>query len=166
MLRLSGAVGAPAERAQLLGEEQGLVPVRPGDEDGLLTEQLDPHRLLRVGWDGRVARGGLARLARADVSDRAVRDDAVVSVAPLDAQRVPSHLLEALDMRPLAHAPWVDDGFLTLKRGSSGARLGRMIDTRTRVAVTLPSMAITELADADGHIIEPGNLWVERLQKD
>jgi predicted TIM-barrel fold metal-dependent hydrolase len=27
-------------------------------------------------------------------------------------------------------------------------------------------MPITELADADGHIIEPGDLWVERLPKD
>ncbi len=27
-------------------------------------------------------------------------------------------------------------------------------------------MAITELADADGHIIEPGDLWVERLPQD
>ena len=27
-------------------------------------------------------------------------------------------------------------------------------------------MTITELADADGHIIEPGDLWVERLPKD
>ena len=27
-------------------------------------------------------------------------------------------------------------------------------------------MSITELADADGHIIEPGDLWVERLPKD
>jgi predicted TIM-barrel fold metal-dependent hydrolase len=26
-------------------------------------------------------------------------------------------------------------------------------------------MAITELADADGHLIEPGNLWVERMPK-
>ena len=27
-------------------------------------------------------------------------------------------------------------------------------------------MPITELADADGHIIEPGDLWVERLPRD
>ena len=27
-------------------------------------------------------------------------------------------------------------------------------------------MPITELADADGHVIEPGDLWVERLPKD
>lgn len=27
-------------------------------------------------------------------------------------------------------------------------------------------MSITELADADGHIIEPGDLWVQRLPKD
>src|SRR6516162_4092394 len=27
-------------------------------------------------------------------------------------------------------------------------------------------MHITELADADGHIIEPGDLWVERLPRD
>jgi len=27
-------------------------------------------------------------------------------------------------------------------------------------------MAITELGDADGHIIEPGDLWVERMPKD
>jgi predicted TIM-barrel fold metal-dependent hydrolase len=27
-------------------------------------------------------------------------------------------------------------------------------------------MTVTELGDADGHIIEPGNLWVERMPKD
>jgi hypothetical protein len=27
-------------------------------------------------------------------------------------------------------------------------------------------MTVTELGDADGHIIEPGNLWAERMPKD
>src|SRR5262249_36562072 len=47
-----------------------------------------------------------------------------------------------------------------------------MIDTPSRVAVgatttrRVHQMPITELADADGHIIEPGDLWVERLPRD
>src|SRR5262249_58160240 len=88
VLRLARAVRAAAERSQLLGEQHCLVPVGPGDEHGLVAEELHPHRLLRLLWERRVAVCASARVAGTRAPDRAVRDDAVVAVAPLDAERV------------------------------------------------------------------------------
>src|SRR5262249_54950063 len=118
-------------------QQHRLVPVRPGDEHGLVAEKLHPHRLLRLLWKRRGTVCAGARVARTGLPDRPVRDDAVVAVAPFDAERVAPDLLQALDVRPFAHAV----GYRAEARGSrgraSGARLGRMIDSSAVVAVTL-----------------------------
>src|SRR5262249_35156001 len=110
VLGLACTVRAAAEAAQLLREEHGLVLVRPGQEDGLVTEQLHPDRLLGLGSQRQGAVGARTGVARAGPSDRAVGDDAVVPVSPLDSERIPPHLLQSFDVRALAHASPVDEG--------------------------------------------------------
>src|SRR5262249_46358760 len=103
VLGLPSAVRAATERAQLLGEQHRLVAIGPAQEDALLAQQLDAHRLLGGGCRGSRRAAGRAGIARAGPADRPVGKDAVVPVAPLNSQRVAPDLLQATDARALGH---------------------------------------------------------------
>src|SRR5262245_13486684 len=103
ILGLARAVGAAAERAQLLGEQHRLVAVGPAQEDALLAQQLDADRLLGGGRRGRSPVAVGAGITGACTADRAVGQDAVVPVAPLDAERVAPDLLQTRDPRVRGH---------------------------------------------------------------
>src|SRR5262249_38554839 len=103
ILGLARAVGAPAKRAQLLGEQHRLVAVGPAQEDALLAPQLDAARLLGGGSGGRRPVAVGAGITGACTADRAVGQDAVVPVAPLDAECVAPHLLQTRDPRARGH---------------------------------------------------------------
>src|SRR5581483_11567048 len=102
-LRLGDAARAAAEVAQLVEQEDRLVPVGPLEEDAPVAERLDAHETLRLGRDGGVAPRD-ARLARAGAAERRVGEDAVVAVGPLDAERVAPDLGEPLDVGRLRRA--------------------------------------------------------------
>src|SRR5262249_30926397 len=97
ILRLARAVGAAAERTQLLGEQHRLVAVGPAQEDALLAQQLDADRLLGGGSRGRRLVGVGAGIAGACTADRAVGQDAVLPLAPLDTECVAPHLPQTRD---------------------------------------------------------------------
>jgi hypothetical protein len=75
------------------------VAVGPADEDAASAQYVDQRRLR--GFGRRLRRRALALLARAGATDVPVREDAVVTVAPLDAERVATHLRELVDSNPV-----------------------------------------------------------------
>src|SRR5207253_1337127 len=92
---------------------------------------------------------------------RSARPPSAVRCASPRALAEPSH--RAICDGPGGHKLWSD-------------RLGHLIDNGLRGAVTTKqegramdatsTAPIDSLADADGHVIEPGDLWVERLPPD
>src|SRR5581483_2015956 len=104
ILRLARAVRAATEVAELLGQEHGLVTVAPADEEALLAELLEPGRLRGGGRERRVGRRPGAGGAGAGEADRPVRQDALVPVAPFDAERVAPDFLQPIDAGGLGRA--------------------------------------------------------------
>ena len=85
--------------------------VRPAKKEAAATEQVDERGLLGGGLEG-AGRGPGACLARAGGADRPEGQDALVPVAPVDAQGVASHLRELVDAdsvrRALGHPASID----------------------------------------------------------
>ncbi len=111
---LADAARAAAEVAQLLDQEERLVVVRPAEEDALLADRVDAHQALGVGREGVVRREPAAGVARAGAAEAPVGEDAVVPVAPQDAERVAADLAQLLDVgglgRPRGHSQRLEDG--------------------------------------------------------
>jgi len=74
------------------------VAVRPAQEHASLAEDLDVREALRLGRERGVLGSASALLARAGAAERAEGKDAVVPVAPDDAERVPADLGQLLDV--------------------------------------------------------------------
>jgi len=89
---LSDTMGAATERAQLLGNEQGLMTVTPGQEQSGIADLLHAREL--DGVRTHLSAGCYADLARTALAQMAVGQDAVVTVAPVDPDRIASNLTD------------------------------------------------------------------------
>src|SRR5690348_17791081 len=97
VIGLADAAGAAAEGAELLDEEQRLVPVAPAEIDAPIADELGVRQTLAFGagrFDRFALRARLARTSRAQVPER---QDAVVSIGPHHAERVAADLAQLLD---------------------------------------------------------------------
>src|ERR1043165_1869603 len=83
---------AATERAQLRGDEQGLVAILPSQEQRRVADRLHAAELARL--RGRACDRPGAGLARTVLTQGPVRQYAVVTVAPVDPDGIPSDLAE------------------------------------------------------------------------
>ena len=97
-VRLTHAACAATEGPDLLDEQQRLVTVRPADEEAPVAEDLEVHGALGLGRERRLRGRGSADVAWTGAAQVPVRQDALVPVGPLDAQRVAPDLLQPLDV--------------------------------------------------------------------
>jgi len=82
------------------------VAIGPAEEHAALTEHLDVREALRLRRERRVVAPARAHIARAGAAQRAEGEDAVVPVAPDDAERVPSDLGQLFDLGRFAGHGW------------------------------------------------------------
>ena len=99
------------------------MPVGPAEEHAPIAEELGMRQTLRVRFRRLVRGPGRARLAGARAPERPERKDAVVVVAPHDAERVPAHLGELLDVRRVPGHPRT-----VVKRPDGGKAFARSSD--------------------------------------
>jgi hypothetical protein len=85
---------ASTERSELLDYEEALVLVPPRQKERPITDELHADELMPLGSDL-----GWAGGARAGAPQMAIREDAVVTVTPIDPDGIPTHLAQLSNRR-------------------------------------------------------------------
>ena len=88
-------MSAPTQRPQLLGDEKRLMAIAPREKERRLSDRFHARKLDR-GWSG-LGSAGYAGITRTALSEMAVWEDAVVPIAPLYPDGIPSDLTKFSD---------------------------------------------------------------------